>query len=133
MTEYLAMVEWRGADHSGRRDRDLIDSELAQLLDRRAPHYAAYRRPHHRAHAHRAGLAGGVEDRLIPAAIAVARDIVVDRDDLAMKGRVGGAFVDAGGHDVTIRRPYDHRAERKGRVTTRFRNRQPHRLFVNGD
>src|SRR5882672_12431892 len=91
------MIECRSADHGGRWNQDLVDAELAQLLDRRAPDDAAHSRPDDRAHAHRAGLAGGIEDRLIPAAIAVARDIVVDCDDLAMKSRVGGAFVDAGG------------------------------------
>ncbi len=72
----------------------------------------------------------GIEDRLLPAAIAVAGDIVVDRDDLAMKRGVGGASVDAGGHDMTICGPQDHCAEWKGRIAARFHDRQPHRLLV---
>src|SRR5690348_7592223 len=71
VAEDLATVECRGADHGCRRNHDLVDAELVQLLDRRAPDDAAHSRPDHRAHAHRAGLAGGIEDRLIPAAIAV--------------------------------------------------------------
>ena len=35
--EDLAIVECRGADHSGRWNKDLVDAELAQLLDQSVP------------------------------------------------------------------------------------------------
>ena len=64
VAEDLAMVECRPADHGGRRNHDLVDAELAQLLDRRAPDDATHSRPDHRAHAHRAGLAGRIDRTL---------------------------------------------------------------------
>src|SRR5258705_8822335 len=110
------MVECRSGDHGGCWNEDLVDAGLPQLLDRGAPDHPTHSCPDYGAHAHRAGLASGIKDRLVPAAMAVARDIVVDRDDLAMKGGVGGAFIDAGGHDMPIRRPQYYSAERKGRI-----------------
>src|SRR6516162_8118336 len=110
------MVEGRGSGHRGRRNADLVDAELAQLLDRGAPNHTTHSGPDHGTHTHRARLAGGIKDRLTPAEIAVARDMVVDCDDLAMKGRVGGAFIDAGGHDLTIRCLHYDGAERENRI-----------------
>src|SRR6266700_2607766 len=43
--EDLTMVECRGVDHSGCWNQDLVDAELAQLLDRGTPDDTAHSRP----------------------------------------------------------------------------------------
>jgi hypothetical protein len=62
----------------------------------------------------------------------VPRDIVVDGDDFSVQGRVGGCIVHTGRHDLTIRCPHDHCAERKKGIGARRRDRQMHRLLMDG-
>src|SRR5215469_9817748 len=99
MTQNLALVKRCGGDHGRRRQQYLLDAELLQFFDRRAIDDTADPRPDQRAHAHRARLARGVEDDLLPRSITVPRDIVVDRDYLAVEARVGTSVVDSGRHD----------------------------------
>ncbi len=119
-----------GVAHRARADHDLCDAGLSQRRDRGAVSDPADAGPDDRGHAHRAGLAGAVENAVRPAAVAVTGDIVVDRRDLAMEDRVDSAIVDALGQNRAVGGADDDGAERISRVGLRLGDREPHRRLV---
>src|SRR5689334_5216983 len=120
----------RPSSDLNRADIDLWDTRVTNGANRTAPHHSGYAGPGQRTTTHGTRLAGRIQRRSVPALIAMASDVVIDRYRLTVQHRTLRAPVDAPPEHLTGRVIDDHCPEGVGSIATRHVNSKLHELLV---
>src|SRR5262249_12691846 len=130
-TDNEALIEGgRGLDDILRADAWVLDTTSMYALDRRAEHRAANAGKDQCALAHRAWFGNRIEHALVPFAVAIAPNVILDAGKLAVQERVVVGIVDASRHHFAGRRLHDDGSVRDVAGMGRFGDREPHIFFV---